>query len=294
MREKFMKQLKLSTLIALTVIFLSANSVAAQKINPEEIIAKHLDSIGTKEKRSVIKNQVVFGDAEFIAKGSALHTNGKIVIVSAGEKSLWGMEFNSNDYPLDRYLYDGKDTKTGYIRPGVRSVLGGFIFSYTELLREGLLGGTLTSSWALLNTDTGRVKFSYNGTKKINGKEAYVLSCSLKKGSDLSIKMYFDKQNYQHVRSEYTRVINARMGGGINNSARQSEDRYELTEDFSDFEKVADLLLPAKYTISYEHFTTAAVSSSLGTPRRLEWKFDIKNFSYNQQLNDNTFDINAK
>lgn len=285
-----MKYSKLTTLFVLTVIFLSVDSAAAQKINPEEIIARHLDSIGTREKRSLVKNQMVLGDAEFIAKGSTINNNGKIVIFSAGEKSLWGMNFNSNDYPSDRYSYNGKDTKIGYIRPGVRSSLGGFILSYTELLREGLLGGTLTSSWILLNSEAGKVKLSYDGTKKIEGKEAYVLSCSLKKGSDLSIKMYFDKQNYQHIRTDYNRVINARMsGGGIDNSARQSEDRFQLIEDFSDFKKAGDLTLPTKYTISYEHFSNAQNNA-----RQLQWKFNIANFSYNQQLNDDTFDINAK
>lgn len=289
-----MKYSKFSTLFVLIVIFLSAASMSAQKMNPEDIIARHLDSIGAKEKRSVIKNQLVVGNAEFIAKGSAQPVNGRIVIFSAGEKSLWGMKFNSNDYPLDRYGYDGKNTRAGYIKPGVRSILGGFILSYTELLREGLLGGALTSSWSLLNTESGKARVTFDGTKKIGEKEAYVLSYSLKKGSDLNVKMYFDKQTFQHIRTEYSRIISARQGTNIDNSAGQGADRYELTEDFSDFKKAGDLTLPTKYTISYEYTTSAPIRSAQNAVRQLQWKFDITNFSYNQELNDNTFDIDAK
>lgn len=289
-----MKHSKFTTLFVLIVIFLSAASMSAQKMNPEDIIARHLDSIGAKEKRSVVKNQMVLGNAEFISKGSAQPLSGRIVIFSAGEKSLWGMKFNSNDYPLDRYGYDGKNTRAGYIKPGVRSILGGFILSYTELLREGLLGGALTSSWSLLNTDAGKAKLTFDGTKKIGEKEAYVLSYSLKKGSDLNVKMYFDKQNYQHIRTEYSRIISARQGTNIDNSAGQGADRYELTENFSDFKKAGDLTLPTKYTISYEYTTSAPIRSAQNAARQLQWKFDITNFSYNQELNDNTFDIDAK
>jgi tellurite resistance-related uncharacterized protein len=289
-----MKHLKLSIPFVLTVIFLSSMPIFAQKMNPEEIIAKHLDSIGTIEKRSVIKNQMVLGDAKFAAKGNGLSASGKIVIFSANNKSLWGMNFNSNEYPVDRYSYDGKNTKIGYIRPGVRSTLGGFILSYTELLREGLLGGTLTSSWVLLNNESGKAKLSFDGTKEISEKEVYVLSYSPKKGSDLSIKMYFDKQTYQHVRTEYNRVISARQGATIDTSAGQGQESYQLIEKFSDFKKAGDLTLPTKYTISYEFTTNALIRSRENTTRQLEWTFNISDFSYNQQLDDTTFDIDAK
>jgi hypothetical protein len=289
-----MKFLKLPTFFVLIVIFLSVTQIFAQKINPEEIVAKHLDSIGTIEKRSVVKNQMVLGDVRFAAKGNGLSASGKIVIFSASNKSLWGMNLNSNEYPIDRYSFDGKNTKIGYIRPGVRSVLGGFILSYTELLKEGLLGGTLTSSWALLNNQSGNAKLSFDGTKKIDGKEVYVLSYSPKKGSDLSIKMYFDKQTYQHVRTEYNRVISAKQGATIDTSAGQGQDRYQLTENFSDFKKAGDLTLPTKYTISYEYSTNALIRSEGNSTRQLEWTFNITDFSYNLQLNDATFDIDAK
>lgn len=289
-----MKKLKLPALFVLIVIFLFANSMFAQKMNPEDIIAKHLDSIGTKEKRSAVKNQLILGDVEFTAKGSAVPVNGKIVIFSAGEKSVWGMNLNSNDYPLDRFGYNGKDTRVGYIRPGVRSVLGGFILSYTELLKEGMLGGTLTSAWSLLDTGLRKPKMNYEGTKKVDDKETYVLSYSPKGASDLSVKMYFDAKNYRHIRTEYNRVISARQGSTIDNSAGQGDDRYRLTEDFSDFKKAGDLTLPTVYRVSYDSSSSASIRSAQNSDRHLEWKFTVTDFSYNQKSDENTFDIDAK
>ncbi len=157
-----------------------------------------------------------------------------------------------------------------------------------------MLGGALTSSWALVNNRPENAKLSFDGTKKIGEKEVSVLSYSPKKGSDLSIKMYFDKQTYQHVRTEYNRVIGARQGATIDTSAGQGQDRYQLTENFSDFKKAGDLSLPTKYTISYEYSTNALRRSGENSARQLEWTFNITDFSYNQQSNDATFDIDAK
>ena len=47
----------------LTVLFLTASLVSAQKLKPEEIIAKHLESLGTAEARAAVKSQTIVGDA---------------------------------------------------------------------------------------------------------------------------------------------------------------------------------------------------------------------------------------
>ncbi len=269
-------------------------SLYSQKMSSEDILAKHLNSIGSKEKRQVVKNQLVYGDVDLTIRGSAVPVRGNLVVFSTNEKSVWGMKLNSNDYPSDKFGFDGKDTKVGFTRPGVRSILGGFIYSYPELLREGLMGGTLTSSWALLNTELRKPKLSYEGIKKIDGRETYILSYSVKKGSDLSIKMYFDAETFQHLRTEYIRVISARQGSNIDNSAGQGEDRYRLTEDFSNFKRAGDLMLPTKYNLTYNYTSSGATRNSNNAARYFEWKFNITNFSYNQQMNDDTFSIDTK
>lgn len=273
---------------------LSAVTVSAQKMTAEEVVAKHLDSIGTKDNRAKIKNQLIVTELKFSIKGSANAVNGKALILSENAKNLWAMNIASNAYPQDRFGFNGKDTKVGYATPTSRSIIGDFIFSNTELLKEGLLGGTLSSSWALLNTDTRKSKLSYEGTKKIDGKETVVLSYSPKSGSDLSMKMYFDAKNFQHVRTEYSRTIGAVQGTTIDNSAGQGEDRYRLVEDFSDFTKMGDLTLPGTYKLSYSYSSSSATRTKGKENRELEWEFKVVNYAYNRPQDANAFDIDAK
>jgi hypothetical protein len=282
------------TALLLFVLVLSLVTANAQKLTAEEIITKHLDSIGSKEKRAAIKNQFILSDVQLMIKGSATVIVGKAVILSENDKNLWGMNLNSNDYPQDRFGFDGKDTRVGFSRPGVRSVLGGFILSYKELLKEGWLGGTLLSSWALLNTDARKAKISSDGTKKIDDQETYVLSYSPKNGSDLTVKMYFDAKNFRHIRTEYTRVVSAIQGRTIDSSAAQSANYYKLTENFSDFQTANGLTIPKTYKISYSFSNNSTTRISPTTNQEIEWTFSVTNFSINQELDQNSFNIDAK
>ena len=51
-----------------------------------------------------------------------------------------------------------------------------------------------------------KAKLSLEGTKKIDGKENYVLSYSPKGGSDVDINLYFDKETFRHTRTEYKQL----------------------------------------------------------------------------------------
>jgi hypothetical protein len=290
-------------LFALLLTFVSAASSFAQKMTPETIVTKHIASIGTTEKRSAIKNQFVFGDLYFKLRGSATPVAGKVVIASTSDKSLWGMNLTSTNYPQDRFSFDGDKVQVGFPTPGTRSLLGNFIRDYNEVLRDGLLGGALTSSWTLLDLAKRNPKLSYEGTKEINGKETYVLGYVGKKGSDLNIKMYFDQKDFRHVRTEYIRVIASRQGAAVINgttvssvdsSSSQGEERYKLVEDFSDFKNLGGLMLPSIYKISYTFSSNSTVQTAQRPNREAQWEFNITNFSYNQQIDDASFNIEAK
>jgi hypothetical protein len=285
--------IRLTKSFVLVLILIFAIDSYGQKMSPQEIVAKHLDSIGTKEDRAWIKNQVVVGDVQIKIKGSPRGIAGKALILSAGEKNMWGMNLVSNEYPQDRFAYNGKETVVGFARPGAYSDIGRFILSYRELLREGLMGGTLSSSWALFSTETKAPKLFYEGTKKIDGKETLAISYAPKGGSDLNIKMYFDKETYSHVRTEYTRVVAAKMGTSVDTSAGQGESRFRLVEDFSNFQKAGNLMLPAAYKLSYSFYNSSGLQSAQTPNRELELRFDLVSFSYNDALDANAFNIEA-
>ena len=281
--------MKISKLSVLFMICLFAVSASAQKMKPEDILAKHLDSIGTAENRAATKSLIAVGSAE-VKSITKITTPvvGRIVIASAGMKIFWGMNLNSTDYPSEKFSYDGKNAKVGLVRLGNRSTLGNFVQSNNLMLEQGLFGGTLSNSWAMLDAANRKVKLSSDGTKKINGKEAYVLGYSPKGGGDVSINLYFDKETFRHVRTEYKRISSAGIGSRPEDSSRYSENRITLTEDFADFKAEGKLMLPHSYRIFYT--TTGTSSGSTG----IEWIFNLTEFAVNQNLADGTFDIDAK
>lgn len=280
-----MKLFKSFLTIMCFVFVIGATTLFAQKMQPADVLAKHLDSISSAKNREAVKTRIIVSNAKFRRQSSAPYV-GKSVIASSKDGAIFGMTFDSNEYPLDKFSFDGNKVKIGYIRPGNRSVLGGFLLSYEELMKEGLLGGTLSSSWSLLNTESKKSKLSYEGESKIEGKETFVLRYSPKGGSDLDIKMYFDKKNFQHLRTEYNRVVAAQMGRTVDGSAKQVESRYRMVEDFSKFKNYGGLNLPSEYKIFY---------SERGPIRTAEytWEFNVTDVSFNQPLGSNAFDIDA-
>ena len=73
------------------------------------------------------------------------------------------------------------------VRAGARSVLGNFIQSNSSIVSQGLLSGTLTTSWALLAAGERGYKISSAGSKKFDGKEAYAITFNPKGGGDLDV-----------------------------------------------------------------------------------------------------------
>lgn len=281
-----MKIFKLSILFVFLVF---STSAFAQKMRVEDVLAKHLDSIGTAETRAATKSLIAVGTAE-VKSITKITTPvvGRIVIASAGEKNFWGMMLNSTDYPSEKFSFDGKDAKVGFVKLGNRSTLGNFVHSNGLLLEQGLFGGTLSNAWAMLDTASRKAKISFDGTKKINGKETYILGYSPKGGGDVTVNLYFDKENFRHVRSEYKRISSAGIGLTPNASSRFSENRISLIEDFADFKAESGLTLPHSYHILYS--TTGNSNGSTG----IEWTFNLTEFAVNQKLAANTFDIDAK
>jgi hypothetical protein len=280
-----MKIFKLAALCALAAVF--GVHAFGQKMTAEEVIVKHLDSIGTSEVRASVKNQMAVGDAvvTFVSRKN-LAAQGRIVMVSEGVKNFLGLNLNAVDYPAEKFSYDGKSARVAYVRTNVRSDLGNFIQSNNLLLEESLLGGTLATSWALANTATNKAKLSFNGTKKIDGKEAYVLGYTRKGGGDVDIKLYFDKETFRHIRTEYQRTSSAGIGTRPEQSSGFSETRLRVTENFGDFKTEKGMTLPHSYVLNF------SVTGQNGTGE-VEWKFNFNQFAFNQSLDPKTFEVEA-
>lgn len=270
------------------VVYTFTDSVSGQKLKAEDIVARHLDSIGKAEHRKSIKNQVATGAVNFtVLRQGGVGGDGKIVLASEGNKSLMGMTFSLPNYPSETIIFDGKKLKVGFAINNARSSLGDFLFRYTDTFKENLFGGTLNSGWVLADLTNRKSKLSLDGSKKINGREAFELSYSPKGGSDLQIKIFIDKETFEHVRTEYRRIISAQQGPTPETSSQQREQRQLLIEDFSNYKKENDLNLPHSYRIYL--FLEGASGTS-----EFEWKAEFSQFYFNQQLDPNTFGSDPK
>jgi hypothetical protein len=264
----------------------AAATTDKEKMKPEDVVAKHLESIGTAEARRAVRNLVVSGSVVFtIRSGGKGQTGGSSLIASEGEMNLLKMVFQSSPtYPHELLSYDGKTFGAVHVRPGARSPLGEFLMSHDMIFKQGLIGGTLSTAWPLLNLTERNVKLDYEGTKKIGDRQTHELRYTPRKGSEMKIKLFFDAETFQHVRTEYERTIAASLGGRISTqgaSAGKNEVRYKLVEEFSDFKKEGGLTLPHTYKLTMNVQGPIIVLQ--------DWVFDLTQFAFNQQLNPKDF-----
>lgn len=260
------------------------HSRPADKLSTEELVAKHLASIGSKEDIAASRTRVATGStlAKLRLTNTPVELSGPAQIASDGDKFLLAMIFPANNYPYEKVSFDGENVIIGVLTQGGRSVLGNFLSSQQALVKHGLIGGVLSSAWPLSNLDHREAKLSYAGTDKINGKPVHKLKYIPRNAGDLTINLYFDANTFQHVRSQYDYVVSARQGAIAETSVSQRDNRFKLVEEFSDFQPTGKLMLPHTYTIDL----TVELSNRTQT---LEWTINLQQFSFNETIDPRAF-----
>lgn len=293
-------------LVAITAAVVPSNVHAQEKLRPEEIVAKHLDSIAAAELRASVKSRIAAGPVVAIlrAPGTAKY-DGRGVLASDGNKNMIGVGFENAGQFQERFAYDGKDVTVGFARPGVRGYLGDFLLTHDNIIKEGLVGGTLSDAWPLLDSSDKKPKLEYRGIKKSGGKTLHELRYTPQGGSDLDISLFFDTETFQHVRTEYSRVISAGLGtgragdrglqrgtgtaasGAVDASGQQRPTRYKMVEHFADFKKQSGMTLPHSYKVELEMDTRGGTFKG-------EWEFTLTDLAFNQKIPADTFNVGPK
>lgn len=258
----------------------------ASDVTPENLVAHHLDSIGSAEARAAVKSRVLQGKLKFtILVGGGGSVEGSWGRVSEQQKSNFVMRFSSGDWRGEQFVFNGQKVyvaaETASLR---RSVFGDFVYSQDYILKEGLLGGELSTGWALANLETNRPKLTYGGLKKVDGQEVYDLAYRSKHSSDMQIHLYFDPATYHHVKTVYTMAIVPNVGNDITASSIQREIRYTIEERFKDFKTVNGMTLPSTYSIEY----TEELQN--GQTRAFQWDMTIDKSAENVGLDPKNFD----
>lgn len=249
------KNAAIAALVLCSAFWLVGKGLAANApTNADELVAQHLDSIATAAVRAGIKTRVVQGPVHYsILVGGAGTLDGKAQMASDGKKLVFIMKLPNIEYRGEQFVFDGDKDKVAFSTAHqTRSTFGNLVFVQDAVIREGLLGGTLTTAWPLLNLEDRKAKVSFDGLKKVDGNELYELRYRPHKNSDLEINLYFDPQTCRHVETTYSYSVSEGLTlGGEKAQAGLTPNRYRLTEKFSDFKTVDNVTLPTHYDIQF-------------------------------------------
>ncbi len=260
---------------------------SSDKLKPEELVAKHLESIGPAEKRAAITTRIIAGTSlVMIRTPPPQQAAGRAVLASEGIKNLIGMSFQSPVYPREQMGFNGNSFAAAYVTPGVRSALGNFLVTHDLVFKQGLMGGTLSSAWPLLDLAARNPRLEYAGTKDVNNYTLHELRYLPRGGSELHISIYLDSETFRHMRTEYELVIPAPIGTRDYVNVQEREIRYKMTEEFSDFKQESGLTLPHTYKIKL------SVDSKGGT-FLADWVITLSQFSFNEKIDPNSFNISG-
>jgi hypothetical protein len=299
-------------LVGIIAIFVLRTAIVpvlhAAEMKPEEIVARHLDSIGTAEVRAGAKSRIVQGTSHYkIRVGAGGELQGTSALVSEGRKSVLMIKLINQDYRGEQFVTDGEKVSVAPTTSSHKwSDLGEFVRSQDQVVREGLLGGELTTAWALINLDQNKANLSFDGQRKVDGRTAYQLTYHSRKRDDLTIHLYIDPQTFQHIMTTYAITLASGLGGfspstsdqagltttpsntagaDVTQSSRQKQTRYTIEERFSDFKTAEGLTLPTKYVIQF----TEELQN--GTTNVYEWDLTTDEISNNKPLDPRNFQV---
>ena len=304
------------SLVLLGLVSANAGADDSKPTKPEDLIALHLDSLGKAAARNDVKSRVVKGTVHYqLLVGGAGSLDGNAFLVSEGNKMVMVLKFPNNVYRGEQITSDGNKTHVAASSTQqTRSAFGEFVRVQDAIIKEGLLGGELTTNWALLHLDDRKPKLKFEGLQTVEGQSLYALRYQPKKNSDLDIQMYFDPVTYRHVRTVYKISIRAGLGhvdnqvgdanrglpdtpapagGGLfapgesseTATARQHETRYRIDETFGDFKAQDGLTLPTSYTI---HFSQELQG---GQTQVSEWQVKESELNHNIPLDPKNFEV---
>jgi hypothetical protein len=249
------------------------------RLTPEEIVAAHLESLGSAEDLKSIKNRGMSGTVtvQFIQGGAPGKMIGQSLLVSAGSNLGIIMRYGALEYPGEHIAYNGDEVTVANISPGQRSPLADFIYRHHGLMKEGILGGVLSLGWPLLDTEKSQA--TLKGSRvKVEGQDLYQIDYIPERYmNDVRIKLFFEPDTFHHVRTEYRLIVHGEQAliagktytvGAANAITRNvgildevRDSVYVLTETFDNFKEmefkkpnsslIKKITLPQNYSISY-------------------------------------------
>ncbi|MBZ5627826.1 MAG: hypothetical protein LAO06_03075 [Acidobacteriia bacterium] len=211
---------------------------------------------------------------------------GQATVVSEAEKVRLVLKYRHPAYPGEDIVTDGSKIEI-QAYPGTcfvdfsgfpicidRSPLGFFLYNEgSAVLSGGLLEGTLSTAWPLLDPGLRGAKLIYNGLKTMNGENLHEIQYQPRERTDMDIRLYFHQDSYRHVLTiaksapRVSRPVPYRRNvPGVSGLQAAAPDSvmiyYAVVQTFSEFKTFDGLTLPTTYEIDYE--------AAVGDRRRLQ------------------------
>jgi hypothetical protein len=250
---------------------------AAEKMTADELVKRHLAEALQNAALPAGQIREVRGAASVKVPAKAAGAlAGSFRFTSTASSSRIAIEFKTDLYGSETWATDGQEVEIGYAQPltNSRSALGLFLWMNKAIVGEGLLGGVLNARWPLLDVAGRRAKLSYDGVKKIGGRELHRLRYRAReKQGTLDVLIFLEPETYRHAGTIYTSSQAAGMGLTPETSSQQQELVFRLEEWFSDFERFGSIALPKVWTLSYER---AGNTTS-------EWKYELRLENYEER-----------
>jgi hypothetical protein len=271
-----------------------------EEMTAEKLVAAHVKSIGSSALLAKVQSRSFVGSAnvDFIL-GNTGNLKGNSMFVSQGSNLAISLKYGDTNYPGEYFAYDGKAVTVDHIRPGQKSPIADFLFRFNKIMKGGFMGGSLSTSWPLLDIKSKNVDMKYRKTK-IDGIERHELEYHPRDGfGDMKIRMYFDLNTFQHVRTEYrVRVkddatvgnvatfdqmgdsasVKATIGGNMMIGQARPDTYYTLIEKFDDYKKVSGMMLPHRYILEYSMEGAGSFIANW-TLNVIKWAFNAPNLN---------------
>jgi hypothetical protein len=258
------------------------------KMTAEEVVAKHLAAVGTPEARAARKSIVAVGKVVSTLKvGGAGTLDGSVVMASTGNHNLIGIDYGMPEYSSESMAFNGNDLTWGERKPGFYAQIVQFMKRAEMPMRDGLMGGALSTAWPLFDATGGKFKLKYNGMKKVDGRDCHVLRYEGKNNGGLVTSLYFDAETFRHVRTEYERRQSQIGPAAAGVTQDQQDSITKLTENYADFSVENGLTLPHTYSMEY-----SLSSNNKGYIQ--DWTITLGSFVFNKQIADAEFVVGSK
>src|SRR5260221_4805289 len=161
----FRKWFHAGLLVLLILLWFSLGSADAmgQKLAPDEIIAKHIASLGKSQIVANSRRIMAIGPSEFIIRSSQKRSDGKAVFASDGTNMAFFSTFGMSDYRMERIGIFGDKIDIPIVLQGHRSPLGSFLAAYDKLLDDRLFGGCMFSTWLFFGSESYAARLETEG-----------------------------------------------------------------------------------------------------------------------------------